>query len=89
MILPPTQDRVSLCSPSCPETHYVDHGGLKLTEISPPLPLSQSAGIEGMCHHTQVQFSKTDFHNVLFGKKKILRLYECQIITQFKQNKEV
>ena len=32
------QDRVSLCSPDCPGTHYVDRAGLKLTEICLPLP---------------------------------------------------
>lgn len=43
-----------------------------------------------MCHHTQVQFSKTDFHNVLSGEKTILWLYECQIYLQRdRQNKGV
>jgi hypothetical protein len=32
-------DRVSLCSPGWPETHYVDQAGLKLTEIHLALPL--------------------------------------------------
>ncbi|EDL00943.1 mCG146985 [Mus musculus] len=31
------EDRVSLCSPGCPGTHFVDHAGLKL-EIRLPLP---------------------------------------------------
>jgi hypothetical protein len=31
-------DRVSLCSLGCPETHFVDPAGLKLTEICLPLP---------------------------------------------------
>ena len=33
------QDRVSLYSPGCPRTHFVDQAGLALTEISLPLPL--------------------------------------------------
>jgi hypothetical protein len=31
-------DRVSLCSPDCPETHFVDQADLRLTEICLPLP---------------------------------------------------
>jgi hypothetical protein len=31
------QDRVSLYSPGCPGTHFVDQAGLK-PEIRPPLP---------------------------------------------------
>jgi hypothetical protein len=31
-------DRVSLYSSGCPGTYYVDHAGLKLTEIHLPLP---------------------------------------------------
>jgi hypothetical protein len=30
------QDRVSLCSPDCPGTHFVDQAGLELTEFSLP-----------------------------------------------------
>jgi hypothetical protein len=40
------QNRVSLCSPSCPGTHSVDQAGLELTEIL-CLP---SAKIKVMCH---------------------------------------
>jgi hypothetical protein len=35
---------VSLFSPGCPGSHYVDHAGLKLTEIHLPL-----LGVKGMC----------------------------------------
>jgi hypothetical protein len=31
------QDRVSLCSPDCPGTHFIDQAGLEL-EIHLPLP---------------------------------------------------
>jgi hypothetical protein len=34
------QDRVSLCSPGCPETHSVDQVGLKLRDPS----------AKGVCH---------------------------------------
>ena len=32
-----SQDRVSLCSPGYPGTHFVDKAGLKLTETHLPL----------------------------------------------------
>lgn len=31
-------DRISLCSPDCPGTYYVQQASLKLTEIWPALP---------------------------------------------------
>jgi hypothetical protein len=37
------RDRVSLYSPDCPGTHFVDQTGLCLP----------SAGIKGMCHHAR------------------------------------
>ena len=43
------QARVSLCSSSCPRTHYVDQVGLELIEIRLPLP--PSAGIKDVLHH--------------------------------------
>jgi hypothetical protein len=45
-------DRVSLCSPGYPGTHYVDEAGLKRIEI--PLPLPLSAGIKGEPPHLPV-----------------------------------
>jgi hypothetical protein len=42
MVLVGFGDRVSLCSPGCPETHSVDQTGLKFTEIC------LSAGIKDM-----------------------------------------
>ena len=47
-------DRVSLCSPGCPGTHFVDQAGLELR--NPPASASQSAGIKGVHHHTQRVF---------------------------------
>jgi hypothetical protein len=46
-------DRVSLCNPGCPGTHSVDQAGLELR--NPPASASQSAGIKGVRHHTQLQ----------------------------------
>jgi hypothetical protein len=43
------QDRVSLCSPGCPGTHFVDQAGLELR--NPPATASPSAGIKGVDHH--------------------------------------
>lgn len=44
-------DRVLLFGSGKPGTHYVDMAVLEVSEIR--LPLSQSAGTEGTCHHTQ------------------------------------
>jgi hypothetical protein len=38
------QDRVSLCSPGCPETHSVDQAGLELRYLS--VSASQVLGIK-------------------------------------------
>jgi hypothetical protein len=40
------RDRVSLYSPGCPETHFVDQAGLELR--NPPASASQVLGIKGM-----------------------------------------
>jgi hypothetical protein len=37
-------DRASLCSPSCPETHFVDQAGLELR--NPPASASQVLGLK-------------------------------------------
>jgi hypothetical protein len=42
-----TGDRVSLCSPGCPGTHFVDQAGLKLRSTYLYFP---SAGIKGTRH---------------------------------------
>jgi hypothetical protein len=43
------RDRVSLYSPSCPGTHFVDQAGLKLR--NPPVSASQVLGLK-MCATT-------------------------------------
>lgn len=85
MILLPTQEGVSLCSSSWPETH-VDYGGLKLTEIVPSLLLSQSARTEGTCHHTQVQSFKGRLPQIciIWGRKQF-----SGFMNQHKQKKGV
>jgi hypothetical protein len=39
------QDRVSLCSPGCPGTHFVNQAGLELR--NPPASASQVLGLKG------------------------------------------
>ncbi|EDL29934.1 mCG148039 [Mus musculus] len=39
-----TRDRVSLCSPGCPGTHFVDQAGLELR--NPPASDSQVLGLK-------------------------------------------
>jgi hypothetical protein len=51
------RDRVSLFSPGCPGTHFVDQAGLKLR--NPPASASQmlglkACGIKGVCHHARL-----------------------------------
>jgi hypothetical protein len=48
-------DRVSLCSPGCPGTHFVDQAGL-WTQKSACLCLP-SAGIKGVHHYTRLRRS--------------------------------
>jgi hypothetical protein len=42
------RDRVSLCSPGCPGTHFVDQGGLELR--NPPASASQVLGLKERHH---------------------------------------
>jgi hypothetical protein len=46
------QDRVSLCSPGCPGTHFVDQAGLELRNL--PVSAPPSAGTEGVRHHARL-----------------------------------
>jgi hypothetical protein len=41
---PPPRDRVSLCSPSCPGTHFVDQAGLELRNL--PASASRVLGLK-------------------------------------------
>ena len=45
------QDRVSLYSPGCPGTHFVDQAGLELR--NPPAPAFRVLGLKGLRHHAQ------------------------------------
>jgi hypothetical protein len=49
----PRQDTVSLCSPGCPITHYIDQAGLNQKSICFCL---LSSGTNGVCHHSQFKF---------------------------------
>jgi hypothetical protein len=51
------QDRVSLCSPGCPETHSVDQDGLELRNL--PVSASQMLGLKACT--TMAWFFKTFF----------------------------
>jgi hypothetical protein len=46
-------DRVSLYSPGCPGTHFVDQAGIKLRSACLCLP---SAGIKGVRYHARLTF---------------------------------
>jgi hypothetical protein len=51
------RDRVSLCSPGCPGTHYVDQAGLELR--NPPASASQVLGLKACA--TTAQLHVLDF----------------------------
>jgi hypothetical protein len=51
-------DRVSLCSPGCPGTHFVDQAGLELR--NPPASASQVLGLKACMHHERC-FNKPKF----------------------------
>jgi hypothetical protein len=52
------RDRVSLYSPGCPGTHFVDQAGLELKSVCLCLP---SAGIKGMRHHARRKVTLKSF----------------------------
>jgi hypothetical protein len=47
------QDRVSLCSPGCPGTHFADQAGLQLRNL--PASTSQVLGLKAYATTTQLQ----------------------------------
>jgi hypothetical protein len=47
------RDRVSLCSPGCPGTHFVEQAGLELR--NPPTSVSQVLGLKA-CATESVNF---------------------------------
>jgi hypothetical protein len=50
------QDRVSLYSPGCPGTHFVDQAGLELR--NPPASASQVLGFDNSINGLQFAYSK-------------------------------
>jgi hypothetical protein len=48
------QDRVSLCIPGCPGTHFVDQAGLELT--NPPASASRVLGLKACATTAQLHF---------------------------------
>ena len=48
------RDRVSLYSPSCPGTHFIDQAGLDRKWTQKSACLCVSAGIKGVWHHAQL-----------------------------------
>ena len=47
-------DRVSLCSPGCPGTHFVDQAGLKLELRNPPASAPQVLGLKACTTTTRL-----------------------------------
>jgi hypothetical protein len=55
----PLQDRVSLYSPGCPGTHFVDQAGLELR--NPPAFASQVLGLKATTARPNILFKARDF----------------------------
>jgi hypothetical protein len=61
------QDRVSLCSPGCPGTYFVDQAGLKLR--NPPASASQVLGLKACA--TTPSMKSIFFSHLYEGSQKI------------------
>ena len=59
------RDRVSLCIPGCPETHFVDQAGLELR--NPPASASQVLGLKAFATTVRLKFKM--FLKMLFKNK--------------------
>jgi hypothetical protein len=73
------RDRVSLYSPSCPETHSVDQADLELR--NPPVSASQVLGLKA-CATTpgsMLSFERTAFSIELTSSSQMLWLNTCGI----------
>jgi hypothetical protein len=58
------RDRVSLCSPGCPGTHFVDQAGLELR--NPPASASRVLGLKALCYPSQGSLMFTQPYTMLF-----------------------
>lgn len=59
------QDRVSLCGPGCPRTHYVDQAGFEIKD--PPAPASQYSLFFTMFQATS---SATQFYLIILLRER-------------------
>ena len=55
------QDRISLCSPGCPGTHYVDQVGLELR--NPPASASRVLGLKECATTAQLAYLRVEVCN--------------------------
>jgi hypothetical protein len=69
------QDRVSLCSPGCPGTHFLHQAGLELR--NPPASASQVLGLQA-CTTTEIFLREAD--NLATGDPVLTALAE-QVLT--------
>jgi hypothetical protein len=68
-------DRVSLCSPGCPGTHFVDQAGLELR--NPPASASQVLGLKACATNAQPRY--TILRPCTFGKLQVLGNWEVYL----------
>jgi hypothetical protein len=77
------RDRVSLYSPGCPRTHFVDHAGLELR--NPPASASQVLGLKA-CATTTTEHTM-EYYSVVLLEMTSLNLQDKWMELKTKQNK--
>jgi hypothetical protein len=63
------QDRVSLCSPGCPGSHFVDQAGLELR--NPPASASRVLGLKACTTTAQLILHYLGLSQLLFFNSKL------------------
>jgi hypothetical protein len=74
-ISPPPQDRVSLCSPGCPGTHFVDQAGLELR--NPPASASRVLELKAYATMPSSLFYLNFHHFVLLPEANPMDCGSC------------
>lgn len=74
-------DKVSLCSPNCPEIYYVNQTGFEVTEVHPSI---LSAGIKGIYHHISLSILYIPFPIYELNNIHVFRILIINLVHYFK-----